>query len=957
MKKTIAIFIVILAVWCSICLFQYQVQAQDNAISQKTGTFYIDSQFRVTTFEGTNILIHGWIMTDDVNSIMKIYIDGKDTNIDLSKRTKRPDVLSAIKEYGGEKLNPNPGFEGTLNISSYQEGKHTITYCLEQADGTILYQEDYQVKFDNQPKGTFDIDSPNIYKGKPTIKETTLQVNGWMMTNDSTTTINIYIDGTKMPTTLKRTKRPDVIAAIAGYGGEKSNPTPGFETNINIQNLSQGTHKMLYQLETTDGKILAKKEANLFIQKGEFYIDTQFKIKTFEDISIFVSGWAMSNDPNSQMKIYIDGKDTYTNLTKRTKRPDVLKAIQGYGGAATNPTPGFEGILDLTSYKEGEHTVTYQLEQADGTVINSESYRVEFKNRAKGTFDIDTPNPYKKNTILKEQTVTIKGWIMSNDANATLQVLVDGNITNAKIETREEREDVQKAIKGYGNEKINAEPGFTMKLDLSSYPAGEHEITYELKASSGEILGTKKAKINLQKAEFYIEKPTANLWEVSKIKLQGWMMSFDPKATIKVFINEQEVTIENRKRTKRPDVIAAISGYGGTTNNPTPGWEGEIDISNINKGTHQLTYCLEAENGEILAKQTQEITIDCTPKTMLEIDTPDWRGVENVDGKITGWVMTNVQDYRIRVFIDQYERWDSQHRVERPDVLNAIKGYGGEQNNPTPGFVIDMKFGDFNLGRHTLKIIVEDQKGKQLAIKTRQFNTYIGYSLEEGNYGFSGLKIKGDGRGSNLRYYKIGKGPNVFFATFAVHGFEDKWDHDGGELTQIAETFKNRLVSDKDANILNKWTIYIFPEVNPDGARYGWSNNGPGRRTLYSWAPGNEGIDTNRCWQNGSYTRYTGRNYNGTEAFQAYEASYLKEFLESHKATNGQTVLIDLHGWTTQLIGDYGICHECYAPYFPSNSYTGRIWNRILSKLGKKFIRCQWKSCQNCFNRVAISRH
>ena len=335
---------------------------------------------------------------------------------------------------------------------------------------------------------------------------------------------------------------------------------------------------------------------------------------------------------------------------------------------------------------------------------------------------------------------------------------------------------------------------------------------------------------------------------------------------------------------------------------------------------------------------------------MIEIDTPDWRGVENVDGKITGWVMTNVQNYRIRVFIDQYERWDSQHRVARPDVLKAINGYGGKENNPNPGFVIDMKFGDFKLGRHTLKIVLEDEKGKQLAVKTRQFNTYVGYYLEEGTYGGTGLREKGDGRGSSLRYYKIGKGPNVFFATFAVHGFEDKWNYDGQELTKIAEAFKNRLVSDKEAAILDKWTIYIFPEVNPDGARYGWSNNGPGRRTLYSWAPGNEGIDMNRCWQSGGYTRYTGRNYNGTGPFQAYEAGYLKNFLESHKATRGQTVLIDLHGWTTQLIGDYGICHECYAPYFPSNSYTGRIWNWLLSKLGKKFIRSKRKSSKNRFN-------
>lgn len=92
------------------------------------------------------------MLTSDTTSKMKIYIDGKDTKIDLSKRTARPDVLSAIQGYGGAKINPKPGFEGILDISSYTNGKHNITYCLEQADGTKIQQETYQVTFDNQVK-------------------------------------------------------------------------------------------------------------------------------------------------------------------------------------------------------------------------------------------------------------------------------------------------------------------------------------------------------------------------------------------------------------------------------------------------------------------------------------------------------------------------------------------------------------------------------------------------------------------------------------------------------------------------------------------------------------------------------------------------------------------------------------------------------------------------------------
>ena len=176
--------------------------------------------------------------------------------------------------------------------------------------------------------------------------------------------------------------------------------------------------------------------------------------------------------------------------------------------------------------------------------------------------------------------------------------------------------------------------------------------------------------------------------------------------------------------------------------------------------------------------------------------------------------------------------------------------------------------------------------------------------LETGYYGESGLKVIGDSRGSLLRFYKIGDGPNVLFTTFAVHGFEDLWDFDGQELTRIAEKFKEKLIEIQDISLAEKWTIYIFPSVNPDGEYHGYTNNGPGRTGLYSDAPKNKGIDVNRCWSTGYVPTTRTRNYNGTAPFQSYESTALRDFLLNKKATNGQTILIDLHGWLNEAIGD-----------------------------------------------------
>ena len=197
--------------------------------------------------------------------------------------------------------------------------------------------------------------------------------------------------------------------------------------------------------------------------------------------------------------------------------------------------------------------------------------------------------------------------------------------------------------------------------------------------------------------------------------------------------------------------------------------------------------------------------------------------------------------------------------------------------------------------------------GNGLSAQKFKFQNIESIQYWEGTYGISGIKINGDPNGQDLKYYKIGDGPNVFFGTFAIHGWEDDFDFDGKELTKIAEAFKNHLIAIDDDTLLNKWTIYIFPSLNPDGEYYGWTHNGPGRTTLYSAASNHQGIDMNRTWSTDWVQYKKNRNYTGTEPFQAYEARYLRDFLLANKSSKGQTVLVDLHGWLNETIGDDGI--------------------------------------------------
>ena len=222
------------------------------------------------------------------------------------------------------------------------------------------------------------------------------------------------------------------------------------------------------------------------------------------------------------------------------------------------------------------------------------------------------------------------------------------------------------------------------------------------------------------------------------------------------------------------------------------------------------------------------------------------------------------------------------------------------------------------------------------------------FERQEGTYGKTGLNVADKG-GSELKYLKYGTGKNVFFATFAIHGYEDKWDKDGYELIEIANNFYNKLLEDKDYDLAEKWTIYIFPGVNQDGLQEGSTNNGPGRTTLYSQAPQNKGIDLNRCWQIGStYEKFTSdRNYNGDIGFQAYEAQALRDFMLKNKSKDGQTILVDLHGWTQQLIGDENIC-SYYEQQFPENNKrsVGRYGSGYMISWGRTYLGSQGRSAK-----------
>ena len=583
----------------------------------------------------------------------------------------------------------------------------------------------------------------------------------------------------------------------------------------------------------------------------------------------------------------------------------------------------------------------------------------------KGKLKIETNIPeicYNNTKIIKAS-----GWKMANIENTKIEATLDNApITNIVYK---ERKDVVNSIDGFGTIKENPNPGFEFSIDTTSLTETEHELKINLVTSEGKNLDTYTKNIKIdRKPHVQYQMHVQDIgWQGTR--QDGELAGTEGRSLRVEALKVNTVNLPEGVKLKYQAHVQDIGWQDWKQDGEISGTSGRslrIEAVRIKlEGTDKYSvryrmhvqdigwqdWCYDGETAgtQTLSKRVEAIEIQIVDKikeekVKLEIENPS-ATIKNEKQKVQGWIMTSVPDVKLNVLIDG-EQLDLSNlkRTYRQDVLNNQKGYGNESiYNKTPGFELEVDFSKYTIGTHkiTVQAIRNDKVVKEIQ-KTFEIKKKI--FTQTGTYGYSGLKVGGDWRGSDLPYYQYGSGPNVFYATFAIHGFEDLWSFDGNELVEIANNFYNKLLNSEDYNLADKWTIYIFPGVNQDGLKYGTTNNGPGRTTLFSEVPSRQGIDMNRCWQIGnSYTRYTDRrNFNGTVGFQAYEAAYLRNFLINHKSKTGKTVLVDLHGWTQQLIGDSGIC-SYYRQQFPENDGsaigrygTGYLVNWARSTLGAR---------------------
>ncbi len=777
------------------------------------------------------------------------------------------------------------------------------------------------------------VDTP----GEDRVVKDTLSINGWNLSEESDRYIKVTIDSDDFSANIKFKKRDDVLKAVSGFGGVETNATPGFYGNIDLKQYADGKHKLVISVRSKkNDHELAKREISFVTrQYGTLiWIDSPAQNSKVKN-KLNIQGWNLSEDVNREVTALIDNTDVTQNL-KFQQRDDVVKAVQGYGGVLTNKTPGFYGEIDVLNLDEGEHNLTIRVRDVETKKTIGEKIVKFFVKNYESLIWIDTP---AVDSTVKNK-VSINGWNLSEDAERIVKAYIDDKDVTTQLKFQK-RDDVVNAIQGYGGAKTNATPGFYGSVDVSGLKDGQHELKIVLEdKNTTKQLQTKKVQFKIKKYDslIWIDSPVENV-SGTTLSINGWNLSENSNREIEAYIDNENIT-SKLKFQQRDDVIKAIQGYGGAKTNAMSGFYGVYDSSNLSDGTHKIKILLKDKiTKEAYESNEKEFSLK-KYDAYITIDYPQALTNNRDSMYIQGWQLSSLAERRIEVWINGDNVTDKISTYSRQDAVNAMKGkgYGDDTTNEYAGFSGTIDVRNYDSGDYILKVRVLSTKTNELLSATSRIIGINKITFEIGTFGYSGLKVAGDSRGTNLKYYRFGDGPNVFFATFVVHGFEDHFGRDGTEISIIAENFINELRARNDSDLARKWTIYIFPEINPDGRNYGWSHDGPGRTSLYSAASGNKGIDINRCWSTNFVPMYNDRNYTGSTPFNSYESRYLRDFLLSKKSTTGQTVLVDLHGWTTQVIGDGEICGY-YKQKFPSNSYTssygkGYLINWARSSLG-----------------------
>ena len=181
----------------------------------------------------------------------------------------------------------------------------------------------------------------------------------------------------------------------------------GWESNWVRDGELSGVENTSSRLEAIQIKIVPK------IYQSKFVLEEPTISNIHENInSIQISGWELSEDKDTNIKVYLDGKQIPINIT-RTERQEILDRYViekdsmklNYGGIESNRRPGFIGNLNISNIAKGTHILDVKVQSSNGKTINQISKNIAFYGNAHSGIDVSSHNGWINWKAVKDSGV------------------------------------------------------------------------------------------------------------------------------------------------------------------------------------------------------------------------------------------------------------------------------------------------------------------------------------------------------------------------------------------------------------------------------------------------------------------------------------------------------------------------------------------------------------------------
>jgi GH25 family lysozyme M1 (1,4-beta-N-acetylmuramidase) len=362
----------------------------------------------------SSMIVNGWAVANSSDVIVKAYINNVCV-IENMERISRTDVDKIVSpSYGGTAKTPKAGFTGKIDISSLKAGTYTLKIEETTSNGTVISSSEKKITIkDDVLEGSMCIDVPSASQTYTLPNTNTLSIAGWAVSTDSNSTVRAYINNNLVIEKMTRSSRSDVDKIVSpSYGGTSKTPKAGFYGTIDISQYKKGTYTLKVEEVASNGKVICSQEKKFTIKyedyKGTICIDYPIngQLQTSSSKTLLIQGWVLSGDSEDIIQIKVNGNSVSSSSISRYSRTDV-EAISGpYGGKDKNSKAGFTCNLDTSSYAEGNYTITVNLLNRWGELLQTESRTIEVSKTKSFGVDVSHHNGSLDWKSLKNQGVT-----------------------------------------------------------------------------------------------------------------------------------------------------------------------------------------------------------------------------------------------------------------------------------------------------------------------------------------------------------------------------------------------------------------------------------------------------------------------------------------------------------------------------------------------------------------------